>query len=81
MGRPALGSEKVAVSSARDMQKNTVSTIKADCRVRATPNLKAATVGKVAKGSHHHVFEERGGWRRIQVEGREGWVSSVCWTE
>jgi Protein of unknown function (DUF4236)/Bacterial SH3 domain len=81
MVRPALASEKVAVSSARDMQKNTVSTIKGDCRVRATPNLKAATVGKVTKGSQHHVLEERGGWRRIQVEGREGWVSHVCWTE
>jgi hypothetical protein len=81
MARPALASEKVAITSARDTPKNTMSTIKADCRVRATPNLKAATVGKVAKGSQHHVFEERGGWRRIQVEGREGWVSSVCWTE
>jgi hypothetical protein len=79
--RSALASDKVAVSSARDMQKNTVSTIKADCRVRATPNLKAAMVGKVTKGSQHHVLEERGGWRRIQVEGREGWVSHVCWTE
>ena len=81
MARPALASEKVAITSARDTQKNKMSTIKADCRVRATPNLQAATVGKVAKGSQHHVFEERGGWRRIQVEGREGWVSNVCWTE
>jgi hypothetical protein len=61
MARPALSSEKLAVSSARDMQKITVSTIKADCRVRATPDLKAATVRKVAKGSQHHVFEEGGG--------------------
>jgi hypothetical protein len=81
MACPALASEKVAVSSARDMQENTMSTIKADCRVRATPHLKAATVGKVAKGSQHHVLEERGGWRRIRVEGWEGWVSNVCWTE
>ena len=81
MARPALGSEKVTITSARDTQKNMMSTIKADCRIRATPNLQAATVGKVAKGSQHHVFEERGGWRRIQVEGREGWVNNVCWTE
>ena len=81
MARPALASEKVAITSARNMQEHKMSTIKADCRVRAMPNLKAATVGKVAKGSQHHVFEERGGWRRIQVEAREGWVSNVCWTE
>jgi Protein of unknown function (DUF4236)/Bacterial SH3 domain len=81
MARPTLASEKVAVTSARDMQEHKLSTIKADCRVRATPNLQAATVGRVAKGSEHHVLEERGGWRRVQVEGREGWVSNVCWTE
>jgi hypothetical protein len=81
MARPTLASEKVAVTSARDMQEHKLSTIKADCRVRATPNLQAATVGRVAKGSEHHVLEERGGWRRVQVEGRESWVSNVCWTE
>jgi Bacterial SH3 domain len=81
MARPTLVSEMAVVPPTSNTHEKTMSMIKIDCRVRAMPNLKAAMVGKLAKGSQHHVLEERGGWRRIQVEGRDGWVSNMCWAE
>jgi hypothetical protein len=42
--------------------------------MRAAANLKAASVGQVAKGAKVDVLGRQGGWTQISSGGRTGWV-------
>lgn len=45
-----------------------------DEEMRAAANLKAASVGQVAKGATVEVLGRQGGWTQISSGGRSGWV-------
>lgn len=50
-----------------------------NCRLREAPTRKAATIGHVRKGDRYETAERRGGWRRVSVRGKDGWVGPACW--
>jgi hypothetical protein len=45
-------------------------------RVREEPTLNASESGKVNPGESFDLLEEKDGWYKISVNGKDGWVSS-----
>jgi len=44
--------------------------------LREGPSAKSASLGQLKKGDKVSVLEERGGWARVKLPGRVGWVDA-----
>ncbi|MGK0701844.1 SH3 domain-containing protein [Priestia flexa] len=44
--------------------------------VRALPSTSGAIVGKLYKGNTINVLTEQQGWAKIQLNGKDAWISS-----
>ncbi|WHX80959.1 SH3 domain-containing protein [Priestia flexa] len=44
--------------------------------MRAIPSTSGAIVGKLYKGNTINVLTEQQGWAKIQLNGKDAWISS-----
>ncbi|MBS7543199.1 SH3 domain-containing protein [Ancylobacter oerskovii] len=48
----------------------------AKVNVRGGPNTSGRVIGSLSAGTSIEAGESRGNWRRVRLDGQEGWVSS-----
>ena len=50
------------------------------CPLRMDPSSEAATRSWVSAGAPIEILERHAGWRRVRVDGVEGWMGAFCWS-
>jgi hypothetical protein len=50
------------------------------CPLRTDPSSDSETLSWVSAGAPIEILERHAGWRRVRVDGVEGWMGAFCWS-